>query len=363
MGGKSSKQITTTDIQTEVEMEIKNINQTLTNIINEQITTSTMSMVNENIQTSEQGTGGSNLFAGGDLIIGGEGNIFDVNQEVSVSATNNAVLNVVQSTDSMSKLASKINSDVMGKLNNDAGLTQSLQAASDLSTASSKAGGLADMLATVGKTMEAMTKIGQKDEVTESNKTTIKNSVKSSIQNTNITDTKIRNTVNSFIENSIKQQSAASCKISAVGNNAATFGDINVTGKNNIGKINQVLSVKALSECVIGAAQTSKMISEVTSGNDVKSTSDSGNKATAGQTMTSDIKKSETTETKDAIGDTVVGLADIVGNSITDIFSSFASLGMVGLLAPALFCLICVIFIVFMMMPKGSSSSNAEVES
>ncbi len=329
MGGKQSKDITRQEIETSINTTIQNYNKIATDIINSQITTSTMTLVNENAQAIAAATGGGNALTLGNLNVSGRGSVFNITQRVDVRATNQAVSNMTQDSSAMARLASQINNDVMSKLQNDAALTQSLQAASDLSKSTSTAGGLSDM---VGKVMDTMGSVLTPGTTMNSeHETKIKNSVMMNLSNTNISETKVKNLVESNIQNTISQKNAASCNINTSANNTLTVGDV-VIDSGGQAVITQIANVNALNSCVLGAAQTTKMVSDITSGNDTKSTTDTGNKTTASQGMSADSTISEKTETHDAFGQMISS------------FSPFSSIG--GSIA----CIVCMIVIVFLVM-------------
>lgn len=347
--GKKRREVTITDIQNEVDMEIENLNKTVTEIINTQITHSMMSVVNENAQSISVGTGGSNLFMGGNIVVSGRNSVFSVDQSVDVKTTNQAVVNVTQDASAMANLASKINADVMNKVQNDATLTQALQEASDLSKEKERAGGLADMLNTVTVAMENVLTPGSS--VDNTSKTLIMNRLKNSLKNTNISENKIASIVESYVQNSISQKSAASCNISSVSNNTAIIGDVDITAGGKA-SISQVANVNALNNCILGAVQTTNLVNDIISNNETTSTNEAENSATAGQSLEANTKIKERDISKDSIAD-----------GFKSVFASFTSLGLIGLIIPVVFCLLCLLLVFFLMMPKGGSNKNSNNDS
>jgi hypothetical protein len=312
MGGKTSKTVTTTDIQNEVSAELKNINKNVTDILNQQITNSTMSMVNETAQSISMATGGGNILGLGNISVKGKGSVFSVDQKVDVKATNQAVANITQDSSAMAKLANTINNSVMDKIQNDSALQQAMQAASNLQKASSTAGGLADMLSSVTKMMESVLTPGTVSN-TQSN-TIIKNKMKTSIENTNINENKIKSIVENNINNTIKQLNSASCNINTSASNQLTAGNVEVAdGGQAI--ITQVANVNALNSCVLGAAQVANMVTDITSNNESDTSTDTSNKNTAGQTMSTTATVQETTETKAALESAISSFSPFAAGS------------------------------------------------
>jgi hypothetical protein len=312
MGGKTSKTVTTTDIQNEVSAEIKNLNKNVTDILNQQITNSTMSMVNETAQSISMATGGGNTVNLGNISVKGKGSVFSIDQKVDVKATNQAVANITQDSSAMAKLANTINTSVMDKIQNDSALQQAMQAASNLQKSSSTAGGLADMLSSVTKMMESVLTPGTVSN-TQSN-TIIKNKMKTSISNTTINENKIKSIVENNINNTIKQLNSASCNINTSASNQLTAGNVDIAdGGQAI--ITQVANVNALNTCILGAAQVAKMVTDITSNNENATSTDTSNKNTAGQTMAATATVQETTETKAALESAISSFSPFAAGS------------------------------------------------
>jgi hypothetical protein len=312
MGGKTSKTVTTTDIQNEVSAEIKNFNKNVTDILNQQITNSTMSMVNETAQSISMATGGGNTVNLGNISVKGKGSVFSIDQKVDVKATNQAVANITQDSSAMAKLANTINTSVMDKIQNDSALQQAMQAASNLQKSSSTAGGLVDMLSSVTKMMESVLTPGTVSN-TQSN-TIIKNKMKTSISNTTINENKIKSIVENNINNTIKQLNSASCNINTSASNQLTAGNVDIAdGGQAI--ITQVANVNALNTCILGAAQVAKMVTDITSNNENDTSTDTSNKNTAGQTMAATATVQETTETKAALESAISSFSPFAAGS------------------------------------------------
>ena len=347
MGGKSSKTVTTTDIQNEISSEITNLNKNITDILNKQLISSTMSMVNELAQTINMTTGGGNTAYFGDINVSGKG-VFKIDQKVDVISANKAVANITQDSNSMAKLATELNASVMNKIQNDSTLTQAMESASDLQKLSNSAGGLADMLATVQKTMESVLTPGTTN--TSETNTIIKNKVKTSISNTNINENKIHNIVEAYITNSLKQENNTTCNINTSASNQLVAGAVKISDSGEA-IFTQVANVNALNECVLGATQIAKMVTDITSNNEIATTTDTGNKNSATQSMAATTKMTETTITNDAFG-----------KMVSDIFSTFSpfsffSSGPMGMIC----CVICVLMIglvVLMPMLQGGKGNE-----
>jgi hypothetical protein len=341
MGGKSSKEVTTVDIENEINTEIKNLTQNVTNILNETITNSTMNVVNQNAQSIEAATGGSNIFEGGNLNVSGKGSTFTLNQQLNLETTNKAVANMTQDATAMANLAASVNSGVMNKIQNDSTMQQAMQAASNLQKATSTAGGMNDMIANVTKMMGDVLTPGTKMDK-ESN-TTIKTKMMASLSNTTINENTIKAIVTNNVTNNISQLNSASCKISTTFNNTVRIGDINID-QGGQGTILQSVNAKALNECILGAVQKTDLGTAITSGSAVSAGTDTSNKNSLAQSQKTDTAISDTTETHDAFGQMISS------------FSPFAMMGSMGPMCGIVCLIVCILLVVMMVLPMMKQS-------
>lgn len=329
MGGKSSKEVSKTEITNAISTQITNLTKNVTNILNETITNSTMNVVNQNAQSIEVATGGGNTFAGGNFNVSGKGSVFRLNQQVNLEATNKAIANMTQDATAMANLAAQVNSGVMNKIQNDSAMQQAMQAAANLQKATSTAGGMNDMIGNVTKMIGDVLTPGTT--MNKETQTKITTKMMASLSNTTINENIIKAIVTNNISNNISQLNSASCKISTNFDNKVTLGDINVDG-GAVGEILQSVNAKALNECVLGAVQKTDLGTAITSGSAVSAGTDTSNKNALTQSQTTDTAISEKTETHDAFGKMISS------------FSPFAMGSMGGIV-----CLIVIILIVVMM--------------
>jgi len=343
---KTPANITRKDIETEIKTTITNLNENITDIIKKQITNTTMEIINKNAQDISQKTSAKNTFTGRDIKVTGHGKV-TINQMVDVKVTNQAVSNITQDSKGMANIAAQITTDVLNKIQNDNTLKQSLQAASDLNKATSKAGGLSDMVDSVFSTMGSVLKQGSP--ITNEDVTNIKNKVMMNISNTTINKNKIEDSVESNIKSKIEQESSASCEIVTNAENVMTVRDINADEYGEV-ELLQVGNVSALNSCILGAVQTTELVTQITTNNETTTTTDTANKAATDQKMDSTTKITETSKTDDAFGKMITSLNP---------FYTFGQMG--GSICIGVCGIICIIIIgllIYMMIPKGSSSGN-----
>lgn len=343
MGGSDSKE-TETIIKNEIDIEIKNETENITRIMNESVTNSSMTIINTNAQEMDAKIGAANVANLGELNIGGEGNDILIEQEASVDSIAKATMNLTQNNESANKLATQINTDLMNKIQNDSSLKQSLQAATNLKSEASTAGGLNDMIKNVTDMVGKMVQPGQN--VSENQKTEIKNSIKNSISNRTVNENDIKNIITSNINNTIDSRNLAACKSTTNANNEMNLDRLNVKGKNNKVKIGQSVTVKAAVDCIIGAAQTNKIVNDIVNSGVTTAKTDTTNKTVADQGNKADTTITKKTETKAAFEDMIAS------------FNPFKATG--NVVIAVVLCCFCISVLIGLMMYLKSQGKSAE---
>lgn len=324
MGGKQSSEITKTEITNSINTQITNLTKNVTDILNETITNSTMNVVNENAQNILNSTSGGNTLQLGNVVSDGTWSEFNVNQTVDITSTNQAVANMMQDISAMSNLATRINASIINKIQNDSTMKQAMDAAAKLQNSTSTVGGMNDMVANVTKMIGEVLTPGTT--MNTEYETKITNNIMSKIPNTTIN----KNTVKALVNNNIRQINIDSCT-----NNINTIiaGDVNVMRGGKV-ILNQIASVKSLSNCILDAAQTTALAIAITSGSSVSGKSDKTNKnaVTQSQDTNTDISKSTTS-----------------GDTFEEIISSISPSAMFGSI-DGIACILIVLMIVLLMM-------------
>lgn len=349
MGGKQSKDVTRTDIQNETKIQIENINKNLADIINTTITESTMNVINENAQEMDASSGATNMMTlEGGIKMSGKSELV-IEQEASVDSVMKAVMNLTQDTTAVNNLANKINEDLMDKISNDTTAKQALEAATAVNAATKTAGGMADMLNSVTSLLGQMVPGNQT--VTKENITNIKNTITTNLKNTNVNETHIETTIKNTITNNITTQNTGKCKVNAVAENVLNVqGGVDMSGSAKV-KIGQSAKVKAMTDCIIGAVQTTKLVQDLTNDNSTIKKTDTTNKNTTEQTNKTTTTVTKTSETGSA-------LEDMISN-----FSPFKAAGnIVGLIIGLCIC-ISFIGAIFMFFQFKNSSSSTDSSS
>jgi len=298
--GKKPENITKNDIESELKVELTNQTTNLSNILNEQITNISTSIVNKTVSTISQGTGGQNDLKIGN-IFAGDDTVLDLNQTIDIQATNQAVIEILTVADTKNSFASDIISQLQNKTANNSDITASMQSIAALTKGLDDAGGLASMLKTLTDTLPWNQPISQK------NILTLKNAVDIEITNTTLNQTTINNIIKNTISNSISNMNAASCNISVNANNRMIIDNIELENSGKV-TIKQVQSIIALNSCVNKLVNSSRLINEIASTVKTSASNETENKTkvSAAAVATGSITNIEIQ--RDAVGDTIKSL-------------------------------------------------------
>ena len=295
--GKSPKNITKSDIVSELKIELTNQTSNLSNVLNEQITNISTSIVNKTVSTISQGTGGQNDLNIGNIKAGGD-TVLDLNQTIDIQATNQAVIEILTVTDTKNSFASDIITQLQNKTANNSDITASMQSIAALTKATNDAGGASSIVDSLMKV------IPWNKPVEEDTISTLKNTVNTEIKNTTLNQTNINNIIKNTISNSISNMNAASCNISVNANNRLNIGNIELENSGKV-SIKQVQSIVALNSCVNKLVNSSKLIDEITTSMKTSASNDTENTTKVTVSAVADGSMTNTAVKRDAIGDTI----------------------------------------------------------
>ncbi len=310
MGGKSSKEIEL-EITNEVTSNFSNMTHNINNMINSTITNISNQIINETANEIRQSTGGSNIFRlSGGLNMSGS-TVFNVSQVVDVKSTNQAVVQIVNDTETMKELQSKITGEVMNKIMNDSAAQAQLKAVNELTNKKTNEGG--DAL--IGKAMDAfnsfastLTGAETKEDISQK----ITNKIGINIQNTTINENIIKNMIENNIETIIKNVSGNQCIANTTTSNEIVIdGGIKMADSASF-TFSQVANVVALNSCLIDQSNKMKIAEQLANSSDILTTSDTSNKTTAEAAMDTQNKAENVDEQKSAIVAGMNAMANVV---------------------------------------------------
>ena len=269
MGQKNS---TKTSIKNEIENEIsttiKNTTENITNIVNK-VTSDVSTTMTKSASTSIRvNTSGSNRTNVDDILA--KSSDIDIEQTAEVQSENLAIIKIMQSTEAMTEMANKIASTVKNTTANDAVVAASLKQAAAIGQATKDAGGPEAFVKKITDDVNRMIgelNVGGSNTTDTNIQTTIKNKIKTNIENTTINESNISNSIDTNIKNSMSLAAEAKCDMNTSAGNEIDVEKILATiqdGERSKISVKQSVSLKAFNKCFIDLNMGSKIVNTIT---------------------------------------------------------------------------------------------------
>lgn len=348
MGGSKSK-LTEVEIRNEINLEIKNKNENVMKVFNQTVSNVVTEFVSKTITNLNINTSGLTQFTAGDLTVSGKDSVFKLDQRVDVKSANTAVAKIVQDNKVQQQLASKLQEDVMNKINNDSDLKGAMEASNMLQQMTKDAGGVEGLVRSVTNTVQGLMDSLTATKTKEEAKTKIINAMGYNIQNSTSNISDITKKIENNIKNAISNISEQSCNMKTSGSAIISVGNISVTDGGNA-SLNQISSVEALNKCVIDTLNSSGIVTDLQTQAFTFSKTDTANTAKADTTMK---VKSEIEQVNIQEATLLKDLGDLVGKILSFGLGGFGKYVLIG--GIILVVLILVPVIINLVKPKNKS--------
>jgi len=341
MGGSTSKESVKATIMNEINIKIKNETQNINKILNENMSETTSNVTATVAASIESSTGGSNVISGKNFVADGAGSVIDINQQISMQTIQKAAIQISSDVSSQTKLANEMSQNISNKVKSDNDLKNSLQSAAKLTSTKKDEGGIEKILDSAMNMINTFTKgiTGQK--ISNEQETEIRNTINQDIQNITINENDIKDKVTTIINSNITSEMKNSCSSNITAQNIIEFDKMQATNGGKI-SIAQSSVVKALSDCVIKAANTAQITDEIIKVASTGTTTDTANT----NKSEGSLGASATVENKEEHG-----------AALTKLFSPGA------LLMPCIICCVIVIIIAaiaFFISQKKKDNTDSE---
>lgn len=311
MGG-SDETVVRNTIKNKINIEIENVNKTMTSVINETSDKVVNNMTQSIAAEIKQKTKCDNLIQADTIAAVGPGSNIDIDQQCEVEAKNQALIQIMQSGEAMTEMANQMTNNIQGKFDQDAAAKASMDTVNALADKQKKGGGpegLVDSIAGMVKDVARSFTGGSSSSVSE---TYIENEVRTKLKQENITENYIKNSIKKEIENAINQNTSATCDFDTKGQNTLSVKDILAAGGGNI-KIKQKVSIKAFNDCIQKLDIGSKITSALVTRQEVKSETQSSQAAKSDAALKSESKITKEVVQESAIMSSVDNLVNKVG--------------------------------------------------
>jgi hypothetical protein len=268
MGQKNSTQTSIkNEIENEISTTIKNTTENITNIVNKvtsDVSTTMTKAASTDIRVNTSGSNRTNV----DNILAKSSDI-DIEQTAEVQSENIAIIKIMQSTEAMTEMANKISSTVKNSVANDAVVAASLKQAAALAQATKDAGGAEALTAKITADVNRMIgelNVGGSNSTDTNIQTTIKNKIKTNIENTVINESNITNSIDTNIKTSMSLAAEAKCDMNTSAGNEIDIENILATiqdGERSKISVKQSVSLKAFNKCFIDLNMGSKIVNTI----------------------------------------------------------------------------------------------------
>lgn len=229
----------------EINLKISNINESITNIVNQTTTNITTELINTQKASVNTSLVCQNAIRVGGSIIASNNSNVSIEQTCDMKVENQAIINIVQSPTNMTGLANALANSVNQQIATDQAKQTAVNTLAKISKQTQDAGGPDQLIDKIMRdTVIPMMNAGNGQE-------DIRNSINLNIENTNIDTTNITNIINTSINTKITNAASASCGLDVGGANELEVDD-DIAALNN-GNINlkQAVSITAFNKCFI----------------------------------------------------------------------------------------------------------------
>jgi hypothetical protein len=312
MGNKSEKEVRTM-ISNEINVQVRNYTENISNVFNQTTTKISTEMVNEAAAKIDIKTITSNLLRAKDITA--VGSSISIEQQAQVQATNQAIISIVADQSKMNELANKIATDVANKSQNDQQLKASLDAVNKIGENTKNAGGPEQMIdkvmSTLGDAIKNLTGIGGSDSTKAI--TDIKNKINTVITNETINRQDVKNIVENVVSSNFKQAAEAKCDLNTDTNQTIDVGNLTalaLQGKSADINIRQLVSATAFNTCLIKMEMGQKVTDKLMNGYEFKSANDTTNTTKVDSGLKAQTELTKKTEQESAIMNSVDNLVD-----------------------------------------------------
>jgi hypothetical protein len=321
MGGKDESEVKTI-IRNQINVEIENSTKQITNVINETSQEVVNKMTQEIASSVTQKTGASNTIAADTIAAIGPGSTLTIEQQAEVEAKNNALIQILSSADSMTKMANQMTAAVQDKITQTAAAKQSMDTVAKIGELQKTGGGPEGMVDSIAGMVGGMMKSATGSSSSSKSTTEITNEIKTKLINSTEITNNVSSIVKNKIENAINQKTSATCNFDTTATNTINVKDILAAGGGTI-SLKQKVSVKAFNDCIQKLSIGTKIVEDLASTYTVEKKSDTTQKAESVSELKSESAITKTTIQESAIMSTIDNLI----SGITGVMSSGLIIG------------------------------------
>ena len=320
MGGSESKTETNTKIRekisTELTMKINNVNKNLNKSVTEITTNISNKVVNKMENSTEARALAENLLEN-IVIVAEKGSKVNVTQDASAKLEMVAIIQMLTDTDIKNNAATELVQDITAKLQQDATAKAELMEAARIEEKSKEAKGFANMVENLtnmaGNIVGGITGKSESSKSNTDIEKEIRTAINNEISNTNINENEVINRIATTMKNEFLNLTVDECLGSAESRNQSKKMNLGAFEGSEI-TVLQIAKTEAVAKCMVNRGIGNKAFSGVTNDSAFKAASDSSQAAKSDAKLEKTSEQIKSTETTDAIADTVqTGIKEIGG--------------------------------------------------
>lgn len=311
MGGSESKQETNTKIRekisSELSMKINNVNK----VLNKSMTDVTTEVSNKMVDEFKSKSGASALAENtlrNVTIMAAEGAKVNITQDAAAQIEMAAMIQMVSDNQIKNDTASKVANEMLAKVKQDAAAKSALIEAAKIEEKSKEAQGFANMVGNLTNMASDMlgSLTGNSSEVKSNTdiEKEITTKINNEINNTNINENEVMNKIETTVENEFKKLTVDECFGNAESRNMMEQLTL-MGGKGSQIVIAQVASTSAVAKCMTNRGIGNKALSSIANDAGFKAASEATQAAKSEGDLSKSLEQSKSTETTDAVADTV----------------------------------------------------------
>ena len=224
-------------------------------------------IINKTASTISQGTGGLNRLEVEDITVGGDGE-FNLEQEVDIKATNEAVIQILTDTKTKTDYTTKLSTELQNKTSNDTTLNSTMKNIAGLKKSVEEEQGIGSVATKALDTLAQFSPFGNSP-ITDDVISKLQNNISQTINNITLNESNIKNIIKDTINSNIQNINEATCNISVTAGNQLKINNVLITESGKV-SLKQTQSIQAINSCVNKIVNSTDIVNSISATQETK---------------------------------------------------------------------------------------------
>jgi hypothetical protein len=286
--GKTTQDITTTEVNTGLNNLIQTTNESFLNIVNDQVTKLTTDLVNTTVNESQTSCNAANVQDIYNITVK-NGATFDISQLVDFHCNVTAISNISQNDDIMTDLMTKVSQAAQQELANKSDLQNDVAAMTTLTKNTQSDGEINNAINQLSSTVQSA--INSLSNTDKSSSTKINTTVDNTVIQTNKTSQNIKDIIESAFSTNVTNNSISKCLNNNKAFNSATVSNITLDGKGSTFNDIQKSILNSFYDCVLTSSMSVTDLQKLASNFNTSAASSSTNDTSIFNKVTASISQ------------------------------------------------------------------------